>query len=91
MVIDIHLLVYDIANSKRLKEVSNICETFLTRVQKSVFEGDLTKSQLYRIEKEIKKVINEEEDSIFLYELPNTFKKKKKIYGKEIESPYILW
>lgn len=86
-----YLLAYDISDPKRLQSVAKICERFLNRLQKSVFEGDLTKSQLYRIEEELKKVINYEEDSIILYEIPSSFKKKRKIYGKEIISPYILW
>ena len=38
----LHLIAYDIASDKRLRRVARICEDYGIRVEKSVFECDLS-------------------------------------------------
>jgi len=58
--------MYDV-NSKRVNKVLKICRKYLTWVQNSVLEGNITKSNLEKMLIEIKNVINEDEDSVLYY------------------------
>ncbi|MDW7669647.1 MAG: CRISPR-associated endonuclease Cas2 [Bacillota bacterium] len=60
------ILMYDI-NSKRVNKVLKICRKYLTWVQNSVLEGNITNANLERMIVEIKAVIKEEEDSVLYY------------------------
>lgn len=60
------ILVYDI-NKKRVGKVLKICRKYLSHVQKSVFDGNLTKSKLKSLKEEIKKAIVFDEDSVVIY------------------------
>lgn len=69
------LVVYDIAISesgtKRLTKTAKICEKYCTRVQDSVFEGVLDGSELTKLLNDLKKVIDENYDSVRIYQLLN--------------------
>lgn len=71
--------------------MAGICQKYLIRVQKSVFEGDLTKSQLISLKKEIKKYIKRGEDSVIIYFLRRASMRKKIYYGKTLGDPYIIF
>ena len=73
-----------------MKKVALICQKYLIRVQKSVFEGDLTKSQLYCLDKEIKHIIEKDTDSVIIYFITRKSIKKKKFLGKVDDDPYIV-
>jgi CRISPR-associated protein Cas2 len=60
------ILVYD-ANERRVQKFLKICRKYLIHVQKSVFEGDMTESQLRQLLSELKTVMKVEEDSILIY------------------------
>ncbi len=67
------ILFYDIANSaKKTKDNSRAIrksvEKYLTRVQFSVFEGEIRSSDLKKLKAELIKVTNKELDSIVIYE-----------------------
>ncbi|MCD6363999.1 MAG: CRISPR-associated endonuclease Cas2 [Synergistetes bacterium] len=66
------ILVYD-AGEKRVNKFHKICRRYLTWVQLSVFEGELTLSQLEALKLDLWKVMDPEEDSIIIY----TFRTKK--------------
>lgn len=85
-----YLIVYDIGDAKRLRTVAKICERYVNRVQKSVFEGDLSKSQLFAIKDQLKKIIKKDEDSVIIYLVPNYLMKKKITLGKEPKDPFVL-
>jgi CRISPR-associated protein Cas2 len=63
------LISYDIPSNKRRTKIAKILEDYGERVQYSVFECDLSAKHLARLRKELKAVLNEEEDSIRLYRL----------------------
>lgn len=54
------ILVYDILEEDNgrlvLNRVFKICKRYLTHIQNSVFEGDLSKSQLIKLKYELKKI-----------------------------------
>jgi CRISPR-associated protein Cas2 len=60
------ILVYDIGE-KRVQNVHKVCKKYLTWVQKSVFEGEITEANLLRLISEIKEVIDESQDSVLIY------------------------
>lgn len=69
------ILVYDIstltpAGRKRLPKVMKKCRQYLRHTQKSVFEGEITEAKLFALKQEIKRLINDEEDYVVIYELP---------------------
>lgn len=85
-----NLLVYDIADTKRLRVVAKTCERFLNRVQKSVFEGELGLSQMHELKRELNSIIDRETDSVMIYTIPRVAVKKKVVMGKEPEDPFII-
>ncbi len=60
------ILVYDVSE-KRVFKVLKIARKYITWIQNSVLEGEITISSFYKLKEEIKKVININEDSILFY------------------------
>lgn len=60
------ILVYDV-NQKRVQKVMKKCRGYLHHVQRSVFEGNLTESQLKRLKNELMDLINVKTDAITIY------------------------
>ena len=61
------ILVYDIKmdddGPRVLRRVFKICKRYLSHVQKSVFEGELTAAKLAALKRELKRWIREDKDS----------------------------
>jgi CRISPR-associated protein Cas2 len=76
-----YIIVYDIASPKRLPKILKTCRKYLSWVQKSVFEGELSKSQYISFVKELKAKINKKEDSIIFYKVRNTEVINKELLG----------
>jgi CRISPR-associated protein Cas2 len=62
------VLVYDVGE-ERVGRACKFCRRFLTWVQNSVFEGELTGSQLKRVESGLKKIMELDRDSALIYVL----------------------
>jgi len=60
------LLFYDV-KEKRVAKALKTCRKYLTWVQNSVFEGELSPAVLEKLRSELKKRLNEDEDSIIIY------------------------
>jgi CRISPR-associated protein Cas2 len=60
------VLVYDV-KQERVNRVLKICRKYLTWVQNSVFEGEITQAKLEILKDELKGVIDETYDSIVIY------------------------
>lgn len=71
-------LFYDV-NEKRVQKVFKICKKYLSHFQKSVFRGEISPSKLMQLKKELKKVIDEEEDFVCIIKLMND-----SVFGEEI-------
>jgi CRISPR-associated protein Cas2 len=84
------IVVYDISDPSRLRQVAKICEKYLYRVQKSVFEGELTRSQLYALKHDLKKAINTSEDSVIIYFMTRTSTKRKIQLGAMPDDPLTI-
>ncbi len=74
------ILVYDI-NEKRVQKVLKICRRYLHWVQNSVFEGEITEAKLERLKMELKRIINEEEDSIIIYKFQTSWYTDRELIG----------
>ncbi|SHH57910.1 CRISPR-associated protein, Cas2 family [Anaerosphaera aminiphila DSM 21120] len=81
------LLVYDIISDEEGARVSRnvfkICKKYLTNIQKSVFEGNLKKSELIKLEYELKNFIRKDKDSIIIFESRSENWVDKKFIGKK--------
>jgi len=60
------ILVYD-ANEKRVQKFHKKCKKYLTHVQNSVFEGEITDADLRKLIDELREVLEEIEDSVLIY------------------------
>ena len=78
-----YILTYDIASPKRLPKILKTCRKYLYWVQKSVFEGELTTAQAYRMKNEIKRIIDRKKDSVLIYEIRTPDVCDKRIIGIE--------
>lgn len=63
------IVVYDIQDDRLRNEVKELLEMFLDHVQKSVFEGEVTESQIFYIKKNIERIINPYTDYVIIYVL----------------------
>ncbi len=63
-------LFYDIKEN-RVNKVFKKCKKYLNHWQKSVFRGEITPSNIIKLENELKKIINEKEDFISIIKIVN--------------------
>jgi CRISPR-associated protein Cas2 len=60
------VLVYDV-KQERVSKVLKVCRRYLTWVQNSVFEGEITPAKLEILKDELKGIIDPTYDSIVIY------------------------
>jgi len=79
------ILVYDIKldekGAKVLRNVFKICKRYLTHIQNSTFEGELTKPLLEKLRLELKEYIREDRDSLLVFESRHERFLKKHFWG----------
>ncbi len=63
------VVVYDVVDDKRRLKIARYLESIGERAQKSVFEVYLTPQELEKLLRRMKKLINEEEDGVRVYQL----------------------
>lgn len=59
-----YLVIYDIAHPRRLQRVARVLEGFGQRIQKSVFECELTANELQALQEKVLRCIRTDEDSV---------------------------
>lgn len=74
------IMVYDV-NTKRISKVLKIARKYLTWVQNSVLEGEITPANFERLKLELLDVLDREEDSIIFYKLRTTKYMTKEVLG----------
>ena len=81
------ILVYDIKTDDGGQRVLNrtfkICKKYLCHIQNSVFEGELSKVQLIKMNYELKKVVRDDRDSIILFKSRSDRWLSKEMWGKD--------
>ncbi|MEM3891753.1 MAG: CRISPR-associated endonuclease Cas2 [Nitrososphaerales archaeon] len=75
------IMVYDVGE-ERLPKVLNIGRRYLTWVQNSVFEGEISDAVFIRLKDKLLKVIDKEYDAITFYILRTTAYMKKENLGR---------
>ena len=65
------ILVYDVGQ-KRVGKVLKRCRKYLSWVQNSVLEGEITEVSLAKLKFELDKLIDHNTDSIIIYKLRQT-------------------
>ena len=80
------VLIYDIeadkGGAKASRNVFKTCKKYLSHVQKSVFEGDITPSLLTELNYELGKHIRKEKDSLIIFKSRDEKWLEKEFWGK---------
>jgi len=74
------ILTYDVA-AKRNSKVLKVCRKYLSHVQKSVFEGDITEKNLRKLKWELEKQIDTKKDQIAIYRFDSLRYSSKETLG----------
>lgn len=74
------IITYDV-EVKRINRVRKLLKKYLTWTQNSVFEGEITAGKLHKCMSDLEKIINKNEDSIYVYEVKNPKNIRKNVYG----------
>ena len=81
------VLVYDVSQqengSKRWLRIFKICKKYLTHIQNSVFEGELSKAQLATLQQELKLYRDEELDSVIIFKSRQEKWLDKEFWGRK--------
>lgn len=84
------IMVYDV-NEKRVNKILKKSREFLTWIQNSVLEGEISESKFQKLSISIKKIIKEDEDSIIFYKLRDTSYFFKDIIGLQKNKKEIFY
>ncbi|KQP21734.1 CRISPR-associated endonuclease Cas2 [Pseudorhodoferax sp. Leaf267] len=93
------IVCYDVstetkAGRRRLRRVAKVCESTGQRVQKSVFECQVTLAEFEELERRLLAEVNLEEDCLRLYRLPDSRGAEVREYGRfkavDFEGPLVL-
>jgi len=76
-----YVIMYDIQDSRRLRQIAKLLKAYGIRVQKSVFECLLDEKQLTSLKQEMEKTIREQ-DSIRFYPMEHQAQHKQLILGE---------
>ncbi|EOT28169.1 CRISPR-associated endonuclease Cas2 [Enterococcus saccharolyticus] len=83
------ILIYDISTegsgARISRNVFKICKKYLTHVQKSVFEGELTQSKLKKLQIELSEFIRDDMDSVVVFNSTQRRWLKKDFWGMNEE------
>jgi CRISPR-associated protein Cas2 len=74
------ILVYDVAQ-ERVAKVCQFLRRYMNWVQNSAFEGELSEVQLQRVKQGLLDLIDREQDSVYLYILPNANWLRREVLG----------
>ena len=89
------ILVYDISQTengrKRWSHIFKICKKYLSHIQNSVFEGEVSKSQILKMQKELSPYIDKTLDSVILFKSREQKWLDKDFWGlKDDKTEFIL-
>lgn len=76
------IIVYDI-KVERVNKVKGFLRKHLYWIQNSVFEGEVTKSELEKIKTGLLDIIEKEEDSVIIYRFRTSDAFSRKVLGVE--------
>lgn len=76
------ILVYDV-NQSRVAKVLKKCRQYLTWVQNSVLEGEISDANYKKLLMELGRIIDKKEDSVIAYTMRTTKYSHREIIGIE--------
>lgn len=83
------ILVYDIrmdnGGPKVLRNIFKICKRYLTHIQNSVFEGEISRPHLEKLRVELSGYLRDDRDSLLVFESRHEKYLKKHFWGIEDE------
>jgi len=79
------ILVYDVGE-KRVGKMLRLCRRYLSWIQNSVFEGEITEVKLKELLLNAHRIIENDVDSIIIFKNANQKWLEKQIIGKERSS-----
>ena len=82
-------LFYDVGE-KRVQKVFKICKKYLSHIQNSVFEGEISKVQLVKLQQELKVYIDSNLDSVILFKQALFYKTVDARQGKKCGTSIIV-
>lgn len=74
------ILVYDFGE-KRVNKALKRCRKYLTWVQNSVFEGEISEGNLKKLKIELNDIMEKKEDSLIIYSFSNSRYTKREEIG----------
>ncbi|RLI76803.1 CRISPR-associated endonuclease Cas2 [Archaeoglobales archaeon] len=74
------IITYDV-NVERVNKVKKFLRRYLSWIQNSVFEGEVSKADLEEIKSGLKDIIDKDEDMIVFYILRSEKNVKKEVMG----------
>ena len=81
------ILVYDIKMDEKgariQRNVFKICKKYLSHIQNSVFEGEISEAKFMKLELEVKRFIRKDEDSLIVFKSRNERWLQKVFLGKD--------
>jgi CRISPR-associated protein Cas2 len=83
-----YVVAYDIADDHRRHRVAKFLESWGRRVQKSVFECELSPEELRELLTHLKRLLAPEEDRCHLYRLCGECLSKRLALGKDLEAEW---
>ncbi len=78
------IAVYDIGE-KRVGKILKIFRKYLTRIQNSVFEGEISDSKFEKLKIEVLKVIDKDYDNVLYYKLVSNKYLRKEQLGVQLD------
>lgn len=79
------ILVYDIKTDdygqKILNKTFKVCKKYLSHIQNSVFEGELSESQILKLKYELNDIIRNDIDSVIIFKSRSNKWLKKELWG----------
>lgn len=84
------IVVYDI-EEKRVAKVLKTCRKYMTWVQNSVFEGEITEGNMKKLRHELLAIIDKEKDSVLIYTFQTLKYYRKETLGMDKNAPGIFF
>ncbi|MEG0306469.1 MAG: CRISPR-associated endonuclease Cas2 [Clostridium sp.] len=76
------ILTYDVGE-KRVNKVRKTLKKYIIWTQNSVFEGQITEGKLHKCLADVNKILDKEEDSLYVYMVKNPNNICKEVIGNE--------
>ncbi|MGB9690376.1 CRISPR-associated endonuclease Cas2 [Thermogutta sp.] len=76
------IVVYDV-EQRRVGKICRYLRRYLNWVQNSAFEGELTEHQIEEMAAGLRRIINREQDSVYIYQIPERKWCTRRVVGVE--------